>query len=123
MGIKHTQHKTHPDAVLVRTFEGEVSSDDIINSWKQLHKQNLFTTDVKGVLNNLDNCELTMSMSGFKDIMNYMKSQDHLLNLKIAVVTNSPKNIIFPALGEINEKPLNIKPFSTFDAAIEWISG
>jgi len=123
MGIKHTQHKTYPDTVLVRTFEGEVSSDDIIASWKLLHEKNLFTSRIKGVLNDLEDCELTMSMEGFRELMNYMKNQEHLLGLKIAVVTNSPKRIIFPALGEMQEKSLTIKPFSTIDAAIEWITG
>ena len=122
MGINHGKHKYHPDSILIRTFKGEVSSDDIIDSWKYLQQQNLFTENIKGVLNDLEDCDLTMGMEGFREIMNYMKEQDEIRGLKIAVVTNSPKLIVFPSLGEVTEKPLNIKPFSTFEAAIEWIT-
>lgn len=123
MSIKHSQHKAYPDTVLVRTFKGEVSTDDIIASWKHLIEHNLITKNIKGVLNDLEDCDLCMNMDGFRILMDYMKEQKPLEGIKIAVVTNSPKRIIFPALGETNEKPLNIKPFSTFAAAVEWISG
>ena len=44
-----------------------------------------------------------------------------LKNIKMAVISDSPKIIIYPILAEEQEDNLKIKPFSTFEAATNWI--
>ena len=122
MAIKHSNHAIFPDSILVRTFEGIVSANDILESWRNLDEKKLITPQIKGILNNLENCELTMNMEGFQQIMTFMNQIDRLGNLKIAVVSNSPKSIVFPTMAEMQETKFMIKPFSTFEAAIDWIT-
>ena len=60
-------------------------------------------------------------MCKFSDIIDYLKSHKDLQHIKLAVVTNSPKVIVFPMIMDANEKTLKIKPFSTFSASESWI--
>lgn len=59
-------------------------------------------------------------MKGFQILLNYMKKQDLLKKIKIAVVCDDPKTIVFPTLGSKIAEELRIKPFSTMDAAVSW---
>ena len=42
--------------------------------------------------------------------------------LKIAVVVDSSKNIVFPMAGEKFSSIIDVRPFSTFEAAHNWVS-
>jgi hypothetical protein len=121
MSISFSKHLKYPDKILIRTFNGIVNSDDILNSWEELIQQQLLTSNTKGIINDLNNCELNMNMSSFSKVISYMKSQKGIQFIKLAVVTNSPNVIVFPMLMDTNEKMLKIKPFSTFAAAESWI--
>ena len=94
-------------------------ANDIIESWKYLYKHQLI--DTKGFINNLLGCEFMMDLESFTLLLNYMKSLAHIKNIKIAVIADNPKTIIFPILGHEQERELNVKPFSTMDAAVNWV--
>ena len=111
----------HSESILIRNFVGKVTVQDIIDSWEYLRENKLVNKNIKGVLNNLSNCELTMNLKSFEIVLSYIKKQDFLKGVKIAVVSNSSKIIIFPILAEKQQGSLKIKPFSTFDAAVNWI--
>lgn len=121
MSIEHPEHDKYPESVILRKFNGQVGVDDIINSWLTLIKENRVTSEVKGVLNDIENCSLNMDMKDFQRLIHFMKQEEFVKTLKIAVVTNSPKDIVFPSLGEVQERELRIRPFSTIQAAVNWI--
>ncbi len=122
MSILYKKHHLYPESVLIRKFVGKVSSDEIIDSWEYLKEKNLISKKIIGIINDLSNCELLMDMEGFKSLMDYMKKQNSFKGIKLAVICNSPETIIFPLLGESQEKELKIKPFSTQEAAVKWVS-
>lgn len=122
MTIVYKKHDEYPESILVKKFEGDINADDIIKSWEDLKDSNLMNTSIKGIINELDSCNLNMNMDGFKRVMMYLNNQAYLKHVKIAVVTENPKKIIFPILGEQQEKNLKIKPFSTNKAAVHWIT-
>lgn len=62
-----------------------------------------------------------MDMESFKILLTYLKKHENLKRIKLAVLCDHPKTIIFPALGESKEPERRIKPFSTMDAAVHWI--
>jgi hypothetical protein len=121
MAIKYRKHELHPESILIRDFNGEVSTNEIIESWEYLISENLINDSTKGVINNISGCALLMDMEGFKVVLNYMKQQDILKKVKLAVICDDPKTIVFPALGERTENELRIKPFSTMNAAVNWV--
>lgn len=114
-------HNSHPETILFRQFEGGIQKEDIIKSWIQLTDNELSNNNIKGIINNLNGCEFMLSMNDFNSLMEFLNKHETIKKLKIAVVTDSPKKIIFPMLGEKQEKELNIKPFSSNNAAEEWI--
>ena len=118
MSIKYDLHS---ESILIRNFVGKVTVLDIINSWEYLRENKLINKKIKGVLNNLCDCELIMNVESFEILISYIKQQDFMKGIKIAVMTDSPKIIVFPILAEEQQDTLKIKPFSTFEAAVNWI--
>ena len=121
MNILHKKHEKYPETVLVRNFSGLVDVQEIIDSWKSLEENNLISNKTRGVINILTDCELNMGISGFNELMNYLKENQKLKCLKLAVVCTDPKTIVFPVLAETYETEIKIKPFSSENAAINWI--
>lgn len=62
-----------------------------------------------------------MNIESFDILLSYLKKQEYLSKIKLAVICDNPRTIVFPSLGERKEKELKIKPFSTMDAAVDWI--
>lgn len=121
MSILLKPHIDFPKEIIVRTFEGRVGFNQILDSWKSLKDHQLITKKTVGIINDLSKCDLQLDMNDFASIISYLKTQDYLKHIKLAVITDSPKVIVFPMLGETQEKTLNIKPFNTEKAAVGWI--
>ena len=122
MSILYKKHGLYPDSILIRKFVGKVSVDDIIESWEYLQKNKLIDDKIKGLINDLTGCELLLDMNCFSTLMIYMKSQDFIRAIKIAVICDTPQKIVFPVMGEKHHSELKIKPFSTLEAAVHWIN-
>nr|WP_319398126.1 hypothetical protein [uncultured Carboxylicivirga sp.] len=121
MAILYKRHPQFPEAILIRDFNDKVGIDEIIGSWENLKNNHLLNKSLKGVINNLSNCDLNLNMDSFKLLMGYLNKDECFYYIKLAVVCNKPKTVIYPALGEEKESKLKIKPFSTVDAAVNWI--
>jgi len=122
MAIEYKNFIYHSEAILIRKFCGKVTVDDIIASWEYLLSNNLIKKELKGVINNLFECDLEMDLDSFDTLITYLLAHPEFSDLKLAVVCDSPKKIIFPMMGENQVTELKIKPFSTVEAAINWIS-
>ena len=121
MPIISSMYSSHPETILFRQFVGKIEKQDIYESWKQLIDNKIISEDLKGIVNNLNGCDFMINIDEFNFLLEFLNQHDNIKNLKIAVVTDSPQKIIFPMLGEKQEKELNIKPFSSNKAAEEWI--
>ena len=121
MSIEYVKHDLYPESILIRNFIGKVDVNGIIDSWEYLNKNKLIDKKIKGVITNLTGCELIMDMESFKTLIAYLKKEDYIKKIKLAVISNIPETIVFPFLGEIQESELKIKPFSTMEAAVDWI--
>ena len=121
MSILLKPHIDFPKEIIVRKFEGRVEYIEILNSWKSLKGHQLVTSQTVGIICDLSNCDLQLDMNDFASLLSYLKTQGYLKQIKLAVITDSPKNIVFPMLGETQEKTLQIKPFNTEKAAVGWI--
>ena len=121
MNIVHKNYNLFPENILVRDFIGKVSIEDIVKSWEIIIENKMLTPTIKGVINDLIGCELNMDMNGFKTVIEYLKTHNEFKGLKLAVVCDSPGKLIFPMLGEHRYTDIQIKPFSSVDAAKNWI--
>lgn len=123
MTIKYERHTVYPDSILVKNFKGKTNVNDIIASWEYLFRNNNLDSSLKGIINNLIECDLQMNMTSFGQLITYLNRHEIFKKIKLAVVCNNPSIIIFPTLGEIEHHELNIKPFTTEEAASAWIMG
>ena len=121
MGIQYKFHDDYPESILVRNFVDLVNVDDIIDSWEYLIASKLINDNIKGIINNLTGCSLDMNLESFRKLIEYLRAKDQLKKLKLAVICNDPKTIVFPTLGQQGELDLRIRPFSTERAAVNWI--
>jgi len=109
--------------VLIRTFKGTITVDDIISSWKHILEQILILEKHKGVITDYrESDELsTIKFEDTKDIKKYIEENFEVFkNLKLAVVIDSPK-IVVPILFMDDFPQLNMEIFSTMRAAKHWI--
>ena len=120
MGITYKKHPLHPNDILIKDFKGAISAEDIIASWEELRLSKAINKNVKGIINDLSICDLVMTLAEFGKLMEYLKGQEYLMNVKLAVITDRPSTIVFPMLGE-RETDLLIKPFCTTRSAVDWI--
>jgi hypothetical protein len=75
-----------------------------------------------GVVNDIRDAELLMEVADLKKLIELFEEHiDIFGKTKMAVLVSSYKNIVFPMMGDKLTSKLNIKPFSTFDAAVGWI--
>ena len=121
MSMKHDHIYAYSEEILVRIGEGELNVDNIIGSWEELFDNGMITEDLKGVINDLSNCQLKLDPESFEILMQYLKQNPLLKRLKLAVVCDSPQNIVFPMMAEEGESELKVKSFSTMEAAVQWI--
>lgn len=122
MSILYKKHFYYKEAILIRDFEGDIDIGKIIDSWEYLQHNHLLTKETVGVINNLTNCELKMDLTSFDQLIIYLKANPIFKYLRLAVICNNPKAIIFPFMAE-KENTLHIKAFSTIEAATSWIMG
>lgn len=112
------------DKILVREIRGKVTFNDIFSSWQALIKDGWFAPSLIGVINDFREMELDAKVSDVNEILKLIdKNFDTFKGIKIAVIVDSYKNIVFPMMVEKLSKKVKIKPFSTFDAARDWVLG
>jgi len=100
MTIQHDHIYAYSEEILIRNFSGDVGVEEIIRSWEDLLDKGMLTSVHKGVINHLGNCNLNMNPESFDVLMGYLKQNPVLKRLKLAVVCDSPRNIVFPLMAE-----------------------
>jgi len=121
MTILYSYHKDYPESILVREFVGAIGISDIVDSWKYILNSGMIRPETKGIINVLLDCVLDMNMDDFCVNIDFIRNNEQLRRLKLAVLCDDPKIMVFPTMGQHGEPDLKIRPFSTERAAINWI--
>lgn len=121
MKIEYDKYQYHSEHILIRKFHDSIDIQDITDSWDYLIQNNMLNHTHKGVINDIRDADLNMNIYSFNTLLNFLKANELFHELKLAVVCDTPGKIIFPILGDSLNTDLNIKPFSTTEAAAEWI--
>ena len=106
--------------IIIRKFYGEIIANDIIESFSYLVDNNLFKDNCIGVISDFCNATIDMKTKDLKEVVNYIKQNRKLNNLKFATVVDTPDKSIFPFLAQ-SELDVQVRPFSTLEAAKKWI--
>ncbi|MCK5692972.1 MAG: hypothetical protein KAI08_08985 [Bacteroidales bacterium] len=109
------------NGVIVRRFSGEVCIEDMMESWKKLLASYTNLKDYKGILTSFLDAEIKHEDHNLNVLIEFLKNYlDQLKDLKIAIVMDTPMVTNTIIVGQ-QVKSLQIKPFSTVDAAMLWI--
>lgn len=108
---------------LIRTFHGSICSSEILSTWIETIEKKLRSNKFIGVINDFSDAELKMEPKDLDQLMSLFKENNKIFrNLKLAAITTSPENVVFPILAQ-SKSPFNIKAFSTLEGAKAWMRG
>jgi hypothetical protein len=121
MKVDYTQYHYQSEFILMRKFFGPIDIHDITDSWDYLLAHNILNDKHRGVINDIRDAELNMDIHNFQVLLAYLRKNTIFQEIKLAVICDTPGKIIFPMIGNSLHPELKIKPFSTLEAAAEWI--
>jgi hypothetical protein len=107
--------------VILRRFSGEVCIEDMIQSWDEIFTRYDDLETYKGIVTSFLEADIKHEDNNLNILVDYLKGYlGRIRGMKIAIVMDTPKvtNTII-----INQKMkhLHIRPFSSEEAALEWI--
>jgi len=109
------------DGVIIRRFFGKVCFEDMMESWETLIATYNNLDQYKGILTSFLDADIKEEDSNLNVMVEFLKGNlDQLKDLKIAIVMNTPM-VTNTIIVSQRVKSLQIKPFSTIEAALYWI--
>ena len=109
------------DRVIIRRFQGEIRFEDILASWEKVFADYKNLQDYRGFVNVFLDSDMIHEDANLNAVVEYLKGYlDRLKDLKIAIVMDTPMVTNTIILGQ-RMKHLQIKPFTTEEAALEWV--
>ncbi len=108
--------------ILFKYYYGLITIEDIESSWEYAFKNDLIPKDKKGFILDYRNSNFNINIKEHIAIANFYKKHiDVFGNYKIAILTENPRDIVIPVLVKSQDDGYCSKPFSTLEAAIDWI--
>lgn len=108
--------------ILFKYYYGFITLEDIVSSWEYAFANNLIPKETKGFILDYRNSNFNLKIDEHKAIAEfYKKHLDIFGNLKIAILTVEPKDIVIPILVQTEEKGYYSRPFSTLESALHWV--
>lgn len=110
------------DQVILRRYKGDVYVQDIIDSWDDVFTQFEDLKAFKGIVTDFLEANLHHEDHNMNIIIDYLKGYiERMENMKIAVVMDSPHVTNTIMLGQ-KMRHMQIRPFATRKAALDWIN-
>lgn len=122
---KKSEFKFDPDTgILYKYYFGTITIADIQSSWEYAIENNLIPSDTRGFILDYRNATLRFPEFEYSKIPNFYRQHPEIFNgYKIAIITENPQDIVIPVLVKEMDDGYLSSPFSTLEAAIQWILG
>ncbi|MBE0651718.1 MAG: hypothetical protein IH595_12875 [Bacteroidales bacterium] len=122
MNEKVTFQFSHSLGIFFKHYYGNITLEDIISSWENIIDNHLIPAETKGFVLDYRNAIIKVSPGHSASIANFYKSHLEVFNnLKIAILTDKPENVVISILVESKDEGYQSKPFSTMEAAVRWV--
>ena len=122
MNVKYSYIDCNDSRILLREFKGEVSIDDVIVSFEEILEKEMLSGNTLGLITDLRGVKIEVNPKVFKKISGFLKANPDIYKYKLAVVTDSPKQVVLATIASKVNSRLKIKPFSTFEASVKWMT-
>jgi hypothetical protein len=108
--------------ILYKTYFGPVKMADIESSWIYAFENNIIPRRTKGFILDYRDASFHITPEEHVEIVKFYQQHINVFrNKRIAIITESPKDVIIPMLIEEKDDGYHSKPFSTIEAAVKWI--
>lgn len=108
--------------IFTKYYFGKIQINDVFNSWENLLKKKIIPEHVKKFIINYKEATITFKSEKVDDIAHFYKKHDNVFaNSKIAMVMETPDQVVFPHLMEFRKINFQIKAFYTMEAAKKWL--
>lgn len=110
------------DCIVFKSYFGDITIDDIKKSWIDAFTKNLFPADAIGFVLDYRAAHFDIDLRRYMEIPEfYQHHLDVFGNKRIATITENPNDIVFPVLIQLQDKGYESRPFSTENAAFQWV--
>jgi hypothetical protein len=108
--------------ILYKYYYGAITYDNIFSSWDYAIANNLIPKETKGFILDYREATFEVILKEYWRISDYYRNHLEIFgNKKIAVITQTSKDVLIPSLLESEDESYLSKPFYTYEAALRWI--
>ena len=110
------------DNVILRCFKGDVYFEDIIDSWNEIFSRYESLTSYQGIVTDFLDATMHHEDKNLNLLVEYLMGYlDRMAGMKIAIVMDTPQVTNTIIMGH-KIKQLQIRPFSTREGALRWVT-
>ncbi|QIA09007.1 hypothetical protein [Draconibacterium halophilum] len=114
----------YKDRIVFKYYFGLVTVEDVRESWLSAINQNLFPDDVIGFVLDYRKAKFDIAPGRHNEIPEFYHQHPEVFEgTRVAIVTVRPEDVVYPMLIRMKDKGYQSIPFSTIEAAINWVSG
>lgn len=108
--------------IFYKIYTGVIKIDDVFESWEESIRISEIPAGTKRFLISYKDARISFASSKAHDIADFYKRNDHIFGIsKIAMVMETPDQIVFPYLVEMEKVNFKVRSFYTMEAAIYWL--
>ena len=105
-----------------KNYFGEITLEDVINSWEKLIREKAIPENTKRFLVNYKEAKILYKPRDAVFIANlYKRHEEYFDKSKIAAIMVTPDQTVFTHLLQLENVNFEIKSFYTQEAALKWI--
>ena len=108
--------------ILYKYYFGTITLDDIFSTWDEAISKKIIPPNTKGFILDYTKANFDIKINEVDRIPEYYRKHLNIFeNKKIAIITQTPDDIVFPIMVEKKDSGYSSHPFYTIEAAIEWV--
>lgn len=108
--------------ILYKNYFGLISIEDIFVSWEHAFNNNVIPEETKGVILDFRKANFDFKVDRFVDIASFYKKHIRIFKgMRIASISVEPSDVVIPMMVKTRDEGYSSEPFSTEEAAINWI--
>ncbi|MBL4746494.1 MAG: hypothetical protein JKY08_09005 [Flavobacteriaceae bacterium] len=121
--VNYQNISVEQQSILVKTYFGEFTCSEIIESWKSAIKKGLFKTNTARAILDFRDAHLHINLkSDIEKLTAYFSSEPtYFRNKKFAIIMTEPQQVTIPIILEKNGNIFISKVFYSLDAGKYWI--
>ena len=122
MGDKIKYRFDESTGIMYKYYFGTIRLKDIVSSWDDAISKKIIPENTKGFILDYTKANFDIEVSETNGIADYYRQHLDVFGAKkIAIITQTPSDTIFPIMVEKKDSGYSSHPFYTLEAAIDWV--